>query len=656
MSAVTVGGGVSNPRRVESKLSSQTRKTSAKNANRSSSHAEFSGRRTKIPKPFKSSSSSMFCYCCNELRADGRIRDSGKSEGEKWDLQNFGPKQWRAAAATVGDLIRKIQVGLQNRREKWQEYLNGLYAECLWDRWQEYFELVEKQEEMVSIIKLHLEDAVKHEDFEKAARLKRLIEERMAYDTASEVMDQLKKAVEEERYKDAAKLRDVTCAGLVGWWAGLADNGNDPYGRIIRISPEYGRFVAKSYNARQLAAAGPGVPLFEIFISKDSNQEYEQQAVYLQRNGQTAHGSLSGSAKATEESETDTEKIDDAELGDEGLKRVLKFLRAGIPGLKFKVLKVAIPDQADTDIISGVFDQLFQDINKEKDKSDLQKDKVTVGGINDILELIEIAAAKLAFGTLLQSIAEDAPPNVPIRVPAKLEKRDRDTFCFHIEDEGNRHSARGKELIPSWKVATIAKQTSADPMSSDVPKVPWINDKDPAKALQDFGEIITLAVTEARKRRGLHGNTVFHRINIEATNADPFCGLYIGTFGPYPPEVIQLRRRFGQWKDDEATPRAGSKLEFFEYVEAVKLTGDMIIPAGQVTFRAKIGKENQLSHRDIFPEELGVVARYKGQERRAQSGFRNREWTDAELLLLDGKNERQCLYVETTQKMAVLLD
>lgn len=42
-----------------------------------------------------------------------------------------------------------------------------------------------------------------------------------------------------------------------------------------------------------------------------------------------------------------------------------------------------------------------------------------------------------------------------------------------------------------------------------------------------------------------------------------------------------MRRRFGQWKEDEST-KIPSKVEFYEYVEAVKLTGDAYVPAGQV--------------------------------------------------------------------------
>ena len=57
--------------------------------------------------------------------------------------------------------------------------------------------------------------------------------------------------------------------------------------------------------------------------------------------------------------------------------------------------------------------------------------------------------------------------------------------------------------------------------------------------------------------------------------------MYIGAHGLYSSEVIQLRRKFGQWQED-GVAKESKNLEFYEYIEAVKLTGDHYVPAGQV--------------------------------------------------------------------------
>lgn len=64
-------------------------------------------------------------------------------------------------------------------------------------------------------------------------------------------------------------------------------------------------------------------------------------------------------------------------------------------------------------------------------------------------------------------------------------------------------------------------------------------------------------------------------------------GLYIGVHGLYTSEVIHLRRRFGQWQDDAGT-RNPQNLEFYEYVEAIKVTGDPYVPAGKVIFLSDV--------------------------------------------------------------------
>jgi len=261
--------------------------------------------------------------------------------------------------------------------------------------------------------------------------------------------------------------------------------------------------------------------------------------------------------------------------------------------------------------------------------------KMPVGGIGEVEKETPI---RLVVGGVLQNNVDSEPPKLPVRVPARIEHQGRNAFTFHIEDPGSTPAGAvaSKELAPSWKVATIATQASADLMPDDVAKVLWNVEKVPVKVSKEMGEIIRLAVSQAQRRRGLFTSTNFRRINVSESSTDPLCGLYIGAFGPYTSEVVQLQRKYGHWESDDASS-SGQKLEFFEYVEAVKLTGDLNVPAGQVTFRARTGRESRLSHRGAYPEELGVVTRYKGQGRLAEPGFRNPQWIDGELVLLDGK-------------------
>lgn len=106
--------------------------------------------------------------------------------------------------------------------------------------------------------------------------------------------------------------------------------------------------------------------------------------------------------------------------------------------------------------------------------------KMPVGGIGEVEKESPI---RLVVGGVLQNNIDSELHKLPVRVPARIEHQGRNSFTFHIEDPGSASAGATtpKELAPSWKVATIATQASADLMPDDVAKVLWNVEKVPVK-------------------------------------------------------------------------------------------------------------------------------------------------------------------------------
>lgn len=114
----------------------------------------------------------------------------------------------------------------------------------------------------------------------------------------------------------------------------------------------------------------------------------------------------------------------------------------------------------------------------------------------------------------------------------------------------------------------------------------------------------------------------YKRLSLEHPKTDPLCGLFLGSFGPHGPELLQLTRYTADGD---------------EMVQAVKVTGDANVPAGSVSFRAKVGRKHRLDARDVYPDELGIMARYKGEGRVANKAFTQPRWVEGELLVFNSK-------------------
>ncbi|CAL9227870.1 unnamed protein product [Arabidopsis halleri] len=614
---------------------------------------------------------TALCRCSSSSSGSNSSSSSSSDDNPRWDsaIQDV----LKNAIKSFDSVLSWYTTTLDNDAgEQGSENVEKIDDDWDWDRWKKHFEQVDDQDRLLSVLKSQLNRAIKREDYEDAARLKVAIAATATNDAVGKVMSTFYRAVLEERYKDAVYLRDKAGAGLVGWWSGISEDVKDPFGLIVQITAEHGRYVARSYNPRQLSTSAAGAPLFEIFLTLDGKGNYKKQAVYLKwkeifpdvptmpsrtlTSGRflTSPGRKEDTGNLTVESSEDEESDnsdDDSDLLEES-SGFQSFLRDMIPGVKVKVMKVTAPGRVDKDFISKVIEQIADEEDEENDLDiediDVEDEtKAEIDEKNADIELESVTdeiidnnggreiAVKFVIGDIVDRLSGNQPIKESLRSPANLESVENSSFYLRLEKDLNVKESKGVEGSLLDGKGSRQSRRRIDNIMVDLAKSIEKEKKISVKMLKDVGELLSLTLSQAQNRQQLSGLTKFRRIDV-TPSLDPLDGLYIGAHGLYTSEVIHLKRKFGQWKGGKESKKP-TDIEFYEYVEAVKLTGDPYVPAGKVAFRAKIGRRYELPHKGLIPEEFGVIARYKGQGRLADPGFRNPRWVDGELVILDGK-------------------
>ncbi|CAA7037751.1 unnamed protein product [Microthlaspi erraticum] len=638
--------------------------------------AATSSRLTPVKRPFypqRISDSAALCRCSSSSGGNSSSASSSSDDNPRWDsaIQDV----LKSAIKRFDSVLSWYKTQDKDAGDDEQGSGNVERDENDWDweRWKKHFEQIDEQDRLLSVLKSQLSRAIKREDYEDAARLKVAIAAAATNDAVGRVMSRFNRAVLEERYKDAVYLRDKAGAGLVGWWSGISEDVKDPFGLIVQITAEHGRYVARSYNPRQLSTSAAGAPLFEIFLKLDGKGDYKKQAVYLKWKeifpdvptmpsrslNSTRFLATPGrkedagnlAVESSEDEESDNSD-DDSDLLDES-SGFQSFLRDMIPGVKVKVMKVTTPGKVDKDFISKVIEQIADDEEDEEKDFDIEdvevedETKAEVDEKNADIELESVKdeiidnnggreiAVKFVIGDIVDRLSGNQPLKESLRSPANLESVENSSFYLRLEKDLKAQESKNVEGTLVEGKGNRQSRRRIDNIMVDLAKSIEKEKKISLKMLKDVGELLSLTLSQAQNRQQLSGLTKFRRIDV-TPSLDPLDGLYIGAHGLYTSEVIHLKRKFGQWKGGKESKKSAD-IEFYEYVEAVKLTGDPYVPAGKVAFRAKIGRRYELPHRGLIPEEFGVIARYKGQGRLADPGFRNPRWVDGELVILDGK-------------------
>ncbi|KAJ0970122.1 hypothetical protein J5N97_022999 [Dioscorea zingiberensis] len=189
------------------------------------------------------------------------------SRGDASSPSGSGRRRWDTM---IQDVLRKAV-------KRWDDYVNrsrnsgqkdagnldalkeekmGEEVEWDWDRWNKHFAEVEEQERLVDALKLQLRIAAAIEDYKEAVKLKAAITIATKNDAVGTAISDLNRAIAEERYNDAAFLRDHAGVGLLGL--------------MVKLSTL--------------------VQNMEDMLPEVTVPEYKQQAVYLKRNDRPSGG------------------------------------------------------------------------------------------------------------------------------------------------------------------------------------------------------------------------------------------------------------------------------------------------------------------------------------------------------------------------------
>eukprot|EP00884_Botryococcus_braunii_P009582 jgi/Botrbrau1/18625/Bobra.0367s0062.1 len=537
-----------------------------------------------------------------------------------------------------------------------------------WDVWLEKFRRLDEKRHEFEYYSMALETAAALEHFEDAAEMKLKVDELAAEDHVGLAIELMSKALNAEDYEMASHLRDKAGFGLVGWW--VAQSESDPCGHLLQIVPDFGRYIGIMYDASELAdlkaymdsvgdegsgqeswaleaqfGSSNGKVAMEVFL--DNNEgEYELRPVVLPPGAPgplrvTFFGSSGTGDFTTLEVEAEMAA---PSSGLQNLSPPFEASRGDATQVSGSNLQPEASNSDEEAHAGSAGPSSTEDEGGDEVDTVEGLAEFTLAEVDEIGEIVERYTPSLdrSLQAALEGFVQDGgeiqveagePLGPVVREPASLLMLDCNRFALSTlkappEEEAtstSSASARRKDAKAQFLGAKRGSQDKKPPVPDALKGVydatmqlqgalnPHVPTPEPQKA---DSERRNEGQNLLQSEKGIDGLYIYSRLTSPGPPTDPFSGYFVGAFGPHGHELLRLQRFM---EDGE------------EIVVGTKLTGDFNVPAGAPSFKAKIGRQHRLPSRE-YPQELGVVGRFKGLGRIAQKGYNAPKWVDGELL------------------------
>ena len=131
-----------------------------------------------------------------------------------------------------------------------------------------FFDEMDELEDAIYETRESLAEAVAREAYSEAAALVATCASLEARDTTLGIERAFKAAIEEERYADAARLRDEGGRRMLGWWVGR-EGPDDMTGHLVEVRRGVGRYVGVALDPNVFGSAGTGTKRDELMDERE---------------------------------------------------------------------------------------------------------------------------------------------------------------------------------------------------------------------------------------------------------------------------------------------------------------------------------------------------------------------------------------------------